>query len=275
VRRYQGGFLNSASWPVAASVYPEKRIAYSFKADSSGSFTKAGLAAGNGNDRVTGLCEDLPVNTKLWLTYYHEPNDDIRGGSLTVTQYRDAYDQFRDAIDAATLASGVEVFLTPIFMAYRVADTPNYFSDSWVPPVGVADLLGWDAYGNPGSFTTPVTGQGYGSSYPNVTTRFRDMLAATERNGFAAHWGIFELNSPGRDWDTTPTGESKRAQWLVDATEHLLNPPMTGHVPPEIFLYWEAPSGVNWNQAFGRVGGNPRTCSNAIAPYITGTPVGG
>ena len=144
-----------------------------------------------------------------------------------------------------------------------------------MPPPGVADLLTFDIYGNPGSFTTPVTGQGYGTSYPNITTRFRDMFAAIERNGFAAHWGILELNTPARDWDTDPIGEAKRRDWMVAAIEHCLNPPMTGHIPPEILLPWEAPSGVNWRQDFGRVGGNPRTVANAIAPYIVGTPVGG
>lgn len=274
VRRYNSGYIGT-SFPITTAVAPEKRVAYSFKADASGSFTKSGLAAGNGNSRLTGWCNSIPANWQVDLTYYHEPNDNIRDGSLTIANFRDAYEEFRTAIDAATLNTGVVVKLTPIFMAYRVADTPAYFSDTWVPPLGVADRLGWDIYGNPGHFTTQKSGPGYGTTYPDVRTRFRDMFAATERNGFAAHWGIYELNTPGRDWDTAPVGEAQRRKWLVDATELCLNPPMTGSVPPETLLYWEAPSGVNWNQAFGRVGGNPLTCANAIAPYILATPVGG
>lgn len=274
VRRYNSAFIGT-SFPITTAVAPEKRVSYSFKADGSGSFTKAGLAAGNGNDRLTGWCESIPANWTVWLTYYHEPNDDFRNGSLTIANFRDAYEQFRTAIDAATLQSGVRVFLASCFMSYRVAETPAYFSDTWVPPLGVADLMTFDIYGNPGHYTTQKTGPGYGTTYPAVATRFRDTFAAVERNGFAAHWGVLEMNTPGRDWDTTPKGESQRAKWLVEATELCLHPPMAGSVPPEIFLYWEAPSGVNWDQSFGRVGGNPRTCADAIAPYILGTPVGG
>jgi hypothetical protein len=282
VRRYSGARwnLNNGVFPFTTSTAPEKRISYSTKADSSGTYSKSGIAAGNGNSMLRDWLESIPAGWAVWLTYYHEPNDDFRDGSLSVTHFRDAHEQFRTTIDSAALQTGVTVKLTPNFMAYNVHDTPTFFSDSWVPPVGVADLLTFDLYGNPGEFTSQTTantygaptGAAYGTTYPLVANRMADTFAAIERNGFADHWGLLEFNTPARDWDTT---ESNRAQWFTDALAHIMAPPMTGAVPPEIVLLWEAPSGVNWDQRFGRVSGNALTCANIWKPYMTSTPVGG
>ena len=156
------------------------------------------------------------------------------------------------------------------------------------------DILTWDVYGNPGFNTKnsgsnkyggPATGNQYNSTYPLPSERFADFFAITDRCGFADSWGILEINSPLRNWDTTEAG---RALWTQDAIDLLLNPPMTGSVAPKIVLPWEAPSGANWNQAYGynthpekggtRVAFNPASGSpmwGVWAPYITGTPVGG
>lgn len=306
VRRYSGAAynLNNGVFQFTTAVAPEKRISYSVKPNASGPYTYAGLASGAGNSMLTDWCESIPAGP--WyvpLTYMHEVNDNIRNNDLTTAQYRNTYEQFRTAIDNATLQPGVQVKLASNFMAYKVAvqgsgpDADDcFFHDQWVPPPDVADLMTFDLYGNPGHFTTQVTGDEYGTSFPVVKTRFRDTFAAIERNGFAEHWGILELNTPPRDYDgpvnpaydpngvkqkrykggLTATGhnathtEVERAKWLVDATEHCLHPPMAGSVPPEILLYWEHPEGVNWNQKFydDRVW-------NALKPYIVGTPVGG
>jgi hypothetical protein len=307
VRRYNSSFLSSGTFNITTAVAPEKRVAYSFKANSSGSYTKAGLAAGNGNDRLTSWCESIPPNTTVYLTYYHEVNDDIREGGITVAQYRDAYEQFRIAIDAATLQSGVTVKLASNFMAYRVADTPNYFSDSWVPPLGVADLMTFDLYLNPGHFTTTLLtpncsfaeGGEYGTSFPNTVTRWRDTLEAIVRNGFKDAYGVLEYNTPPRDWDgpanpdyacgtnkrlryqggrsvsghnSTHT-EVERAAALVAGVEYLLSQPtILGQQLslPDVFLFWEHPEGTNWNQKFYH-----NNVWNALKPYIINTPVGG
>lgn len=302
VRRYNSGYLTSGTFSITESVAPEKRVCYSVKADGSGSYTKAGLAAGNGNARLTSWCESIPAGWDVVFVYYHEPNDDIREGTLTVSQYRNAYTQFRAAIDAATLQPGVRVRLASNFMAYRVADTPNYFDDSWVPPE--ADLMTFDLYGNPGHFTTKLltpncssaTGAEYGASLPNVETRFRDTLEAIVRNGFKDAWGILEHNTPPRDWDgpTNPDyacgsdkrrryqggrsvsghdathTEVERAGWLVDCVDYCQSgPTILGQTlgAPSVWLFWEHPEGVNWNQKFFH-----DNVWNALAPYVEGSP---
>lgn len=308
VRRYNGGYLTSGTFNITTSVAPEKRVCYSVKADGSGSFTVAGLAAGNGNARLKSWCESIPANWHVIFVYYHEVNDDIREGRITAQQYKDAYAQFRTAIDSAVLQPGVKVQLACNFMAFRVADTPTYFDDSWVPPTTVCDLMTFDVYGNPGHFTTSTSispncsfapGPEYTATFPVVATRFRDALEAIVRNGYKDKWGILEHNTPPRDWDgpanpdyvcgtdkrlryqggRTATGhnttgtEVERAQWLVDSVEYCLSGPTILSQtlgPPSVWLFWEHPEGVNWNQRFYH-----DNVWNALKPYIVNTPVGG
>jgi hypothetical protein len=305
VRRYNSSFLDSASFPITTAIAPEKRVSYSVKVNNSGPYTMSGLGSGAGNSMLTDWCEDIPPNWTVYLTFYHEPNDDIRAGNFTATQFRNVYSQFRTAIDNATLQSGVTVELVSNFMAYRVADTPTYFDDSWVPPE--ADIMTFDLYYNPGHFTTQVlapncsfsSGAEYGASFPSHTTRWRDTFEAIVRNGYKDRWGVLEFNGPPRDWDgpanpdyVCGTDKRKRYQGGRTASGHntsgteveraaalkggvdlcLSQPTVLGQkmAKPEIFLFWEHPAGVNWNQKFYH-----DNVWNALKPYIVGTPVGG
>jgi len=261
VRRYTGAML-PATFNVSLAQAPEKRLSYSFKFEGSGDFTPAGLAAGSGNARIKSWVESIPEGWTVYLTYMHEVNDDIREGRITSAQFTGAYDQFYPVIKSASLKPGVTVKLAANFMSYMMTD-PAYFSDSWVPGHNSMDLLTFDIYGNPGHFTTQVTGPALGTSYPNPQTRAADMFAVIDRLGWGEHWGILEYNTPKRDWDTD---EQARTDWLVQMTEMFLARP----AKPEICLIWEAPSGVNWNQAF--VTQKP---VDALRTYIVGTPVGG
>jgi hypothetical protein len=305
VRRYNGGFLSSGSFDITTAIAPEKRVSYSVKVNGSGPYTMSGLGAGAGNSMLTDWCEDIPPNWTVYLTFYHEPNDDIRDGNFTASQFRNVYSQFRTAIDNASLQPGVRVELVSNFMAYKVADTPAFFDDSWVPPE--ADIMTFDLYLNPGSFTTQVlapncpqaVGAEYGSGFPNTMTRFRDTLEAIVRNGYKDRYGFLEYNGPPRDWDgpanpgyVCGTDKRKRYQGGRTAAGHdathteveraaalkagidlvLSQPVILGQkmAKPEIFLIWEHPEGVNWNQKFYH-----DNVWNALKPYIINTPVGG
>jgi len=135
------------------------------------------------------------------------------------------------------------------------------------------DLMTWDVYGNPGQQTSSTgsniygtaTGNGLGTTYPLPAARFQDVFDIINRTGWAQHWGILEVNAPDRDWDFN---ESARARWLTDTYNYLLSRPYK----PELVLLWEAPSGANWDQRFGRQSGSPTACVNALAPFIRSSP---
>lgn len=265
VRRYYKGPL-PAQFEQTTAIAPEKRLSISFK--PGGVFDAAAMASGAFNDMLRRWLESIPAGWTVYLSYLHEVNDDIKKGRLTGAQFVNAYKQFMPVIQDAALRTGVVVKLCANFMAYQLtATTTATWSDAWVPPPGAMDLCTFDIYGNPGVNTQQVTGPGYGTDYPDPAIRAASMFGVLRRTGWLQHWGILELNTPARDWDTN---ESQRAAWLKAMTDHLLGQP----TPPEILLFWEAPSGINWDQSFGRVSGNPLTCANAVAPYLYSVPDG-
>jgi hypothetical protein len=299
-RVYNDSFL-PATFDVTLAQAPEKRVSYSFK-NAGAPFGFDGLASGNGNARLRSWCLSIPAGWTVYLTYYHEVNDNINAGQLTGAQYTAAYGQFMGVIknlrDNNLLNAGVTLRLCPNYMSYQLG-APNsaHWKDSWIPTQDQCDLVTFDIYGNPGQNTPSGTNK-YGSSvfphtkydsvYPIVEDRFRLMFDILERTGWAQHWGILELNTPPRNWDGplnpdyNPNGpqneqyrgtagktEAGRTQWLIDATEHCLAPPMTNGAPPEILLYWEHPLGANWNQKFFT-----DNTWNAIKTYVTRTPDG-
>lgn len=269
VRRYYPGML-PATFGQTTATCPEKRLSVSFKPDST--FTAASLATGGGNARLLSWLQSIPAGWTVYLTYYHEVNDDIRTGAITAANFKNAYAQFMPVISGASLAANVTVRLCANFMAYNLNDTTGtYWSDSWIPAHGDMNLLTFDIYGNPGQQTSSTgsntygkaTGASYGSTYPLPSARFQSMFDILDRTGWATTWGILEINSPARSWDTS---ETARARWLVDSFELCLARPTR----PELVLLWEAPSGVNWDQSFGR-NGNVSAGVEALRPYIEGS----
>jgi hypothetical protein len=291
VRQYSSGFIPSSSFQFTLAQCPERRVSYSFKF-SGAPYDHQGLANGSGNARLRDWLRDIPNGWTVYLTYYHEPNDNFRDWygwngvgnrpGLPYTTYKQAHTQFYSVIKAerpALTARGVTVRLTANFMAYNVervgspTGANTFWSDEWVPDHDSMDLLTWDTYGNPGEFTSssgsnryggPATGIAYGTTYALPEARFQPMFDITKRLGWERKWGLLEMNTPPRDWDGplnpdyNPNAPEKndwyrgraggqelgRAQWLDDV------PPMVGATPPEIFLFWEHPNGVNWNQTF-------------------------
>lgn len=274
VRRYYGDVL-PATFEQTTAICPERRLSISFK--DGGGFTAAQIAAGGFNARFKQWLESIPAGWTVYVTYYHESNDDIinfltnrnpNKPKLDPAHFVGAYAQLYPVIQEATLRAGVVVKLCANFMAFQMtATTSTTWNDAWVPPPGTMDLCTIDLYGNPGQNTSQVTGPGYGTSYPDPVVRSAAMFAMLKRTGWEQHWGILEVNAPARDWDGD---ESARAAWHVA----ILNYWLGRTYPPEICLLWEAPSGVNWDQSYGRVSGDPLTVANAVKPYITSVPDG-
>lgn len=227
VRRYGGSqFLTSGTFGFTTAVCPERGLVFSVKANDSGAYTVAGLAAGNGNSRLKDWLESIPsvpAGQKPWKVrfgFWHEMNSGS-GPEVNPTQFLNIYEQFRTAFDSAVLQPGVDAQLCVNFMAYKIGDgSTTGFDDSWVPDPSVCHQLTWDTYLNPGNFTNEriidaATGQQmvpncsaangveYCSSFPDTATRHREWMLATIRNGYGAdgRWSIWELNGPPRDWD--------------------------------------------------------------------------
>jgi hypothetical protein len=284
VRIYNGSRM-PAQFNLSVNVAQEKRASYSFKAGGD----SAGLASGKYNATMKSWLESIPPNWTIFWTYHHEVNSSS-GLEVPAIEYLATYHQMRVVLQSASLADGVQVFITCNFMGFQLGS----FQRSWIPPREDCDILSWDLYGNPGVNTSPTgsnkyggpaTGSGYDTTYPLISQRLAPMFQITDDAGYADSWGLLEVNSPLRNWDATEAG---RVAWTKEYITTCLKPPMTGSVPPKVMLLWEAPSGANWNQAYGynthaakggtRVAYSPASGSPmwaVWAPYITGTPVGG
>jgi hypothetical protein len=252
IRIYQPNTL-SANFGVTTATAVEKRACTSYKAG--GGFSSTQLSNGTATATMRAYLEDIPAGWTVWWVYHHEPNSS-GGMEVNPTEFVNTYRQMMIAKGQANLAAGTTVYITCNFMAYQVG-TSNW-SNSWIPPRGThCDILTWDIYGNPGVNTSasgsnkyggPATGSAFGTTYPLVDQRCAPMFQATEDTGYADSWGVLEVNTPLRNWDSNEAG---RTLWFQDIINLFMNPPMPGAVPPKICLLWEAPSGVNWNQAFG------------------------
>lgn len=268
VRKYNSGRM-PASFDQTTAACPEKRVCYSFKEGGD----LPGLAAGNYNATMTSYLNSIPAGWTVFWVFHHEPNTGT-AMEIDATQYVQVYHQMRLCLNAASLASGTHVYITSNFQHI----TGMTWSDTWVPAKADMDILTWDLYGNPGYNTStsgsnqyggPATGKLYGTTYPDVATRLSSMFTITDRVGMASSWGILEFNTPSRDWDTSENG---KALWHQDYINTCMNPPMTGNNPPKIMLAWEAIDGVQFDQSYGKVSGNPLTVANVIKPYMVASP---
>lgn len=267
VRRYYSGAL-PAQFEQTTAVCPEKLLSISFKPGDG--FSAADIASGAFNTRFRQWLESIPAGWRVWVTYWHEVNDDINAGNITGAQFTGAYAQLYPVLQEAQLQPGVTVRLCANFMAFQITLNPNSatWQDSWVPPPGTMDLLTIDLYGNPGQNTRQITGPAYGTSYPDPATRSAIIDDLIRRTGWSQHWGILEVNAPGRDWDAD---ESDRIAWHHGILAHWQQSQAT---PPEIVLLWENPiaSFAKWDQSYGRVPGDPSIMGDELTQYIASTP---
>ena len=211
-----------------------KRAQISFKVPP------ARLAAGDYDAKIIAWLTSIPAGWTVWLTFWHEPGDELRAGRFTAAEYRAAWRRLSDLVRRQARLPDVDVYLAPVFGAYQV-DTAGW-ADSWVPAPTEVDLLCWDMYGN------PTGGPGLSSPYPNVQETVDKCLYVTERLGFT-QWGVSEFNAPRRVWDAS---ESARVRWLEEFRAYCWSPsrgvaPQLGS--PLLFLLWEG-EGTNWDQTF-------------------------
>jgi len=89
----------------------------------------------------------IPANVpEAWICYFHEPEDNIKTGPLTPTQYRNTYQNMHNA--RVNHANGNKVRLVKIFMRYQQVIVPTPQTD-WHNLHGgqmFVDALGMDCY---------------------------------------------------------------------------------------------------------------------------------
>ncbi|MEJ7707307.1 MAG: hypothetical protein WKF82_08540 [Nocardioidaceae bacterium] len=235
-RVFYAGMLPNRWNPSKEGASPQRECQVSFKADP------AAVAAGHYDREIVAWLNTIPSGWRVYLTYWHEPNDELREGRFTAGTYRAAWSRLSHlAHQRARLKRHVVLRLVPVFMAYNIGN-PRYWSDAWVPRPTEVAFLSWDIYGNPSG------GGGLSGPYSSAHKRINPCLRVTQRLGFE-RWGVSEFNTPTRTWDRD---ESARREWLNDFRKYALSQDRSvgRHLgAPRTMMLWEG-RGVNWNQTF-------------------------
>jgi hypothetical protein len=172
-------------------------IVVSFKAHP------AEILSGKDDALLSNWFRTAPTDREIWWSYWHEPEDDIAGGSFTAQQYRDAYRHIAALADAA---KNPRLHNTVILMCWTLNPASGRTFSDYFPGKDVVDTLGWDCYSVPSSYTP------YAKPYDMYNR------AITMSRNLGLDFGIAETGSllAGADPDGT-----KRAAWLGSVGHYL------------------------------------------------------
>jgi hypothetical protein len=148
---------------------------------------------------VTAFLKTRPAGQVVYVSYHHEPEDDVENGSLALADYRAAWAAYGPAIRAAGCIP------TLILMDWTLNPSSNRNWRSYYV-VGAVDCIAWDSY-NPGRKQKPP---GYTDYAAKIIPPIKAVSAET-----GLPWGLGEYGSPIIGIDTD------RVAW-VRATRQVL-----------------------------------------------------
>ena len=182
--------LPSPTWaddPTLAALGSGTAVVYSFRGDP------AAAAAGQFDAAVSALLASRPPGVKVWMAFYHEPEDQVANGVFTAEQFRAA-----TAHLAPVIRSGGAI-PTSILQEYtlQTASGRNW-RDFFSPSI---DLLAWDAYNVEAKRGTPT--------YKPAEQFVAPVLAVAKEIGKPFAWAEF-----GSPCISTDPSCARRADWL-------------------------------------------------------------
>ncbi|GAA0710939.1 DNRLRE domain-containing protein [Dactylosporangium roseum] len=106
---------------------------------------------GNARDHAAGVHDafmrqwfaSAPRDRDIYWVYYHEPEDNIRGGEFTAAEYRSAWQRLAGL---AAAAGNPRLHATQVLMEWTVNPDSGRNWRDYYPGDGVLDVLAWDVY---------------------------------------------------------------------------------------------------------------------------------
>lgn len=130
VRAFSG---SAAQWP---NWLPKDNNAHiSFK------YSPTEILAGTHDAALVQFFSGLSTTAKIYWTYYHEPEDEIRDGLFTAQQYRDAFDHI---ITVQKTVNKPNLVPTLCLMTYSLTPESGRNWKDYLPTK--VELLAWDGY---------------------------------------------------------------------------------------------------------------------------------
>lgn len=183
-------------------------VVVSFKA------APADILAGKYDATLSDWFRTAPTDRDIWWSYWHEPEDDVKAGSFTAQQWRDAYARIAALANAA---GNPKLHNTVILMCWTLSPASGRNFADFLPGGGVVEALGWDCYAHSSSpYSDPD------DLYAKAYQKTRDL---------GLQFGVAETGAKlGAD---DPTG-AKRAAWLHEVGRWMLDHDAT------FTCYWDA-----------------------------------
>jgi hypothetical protein len=109
----------------------------------------AAVANGDFDGVIGQLAASFPTSSKCWLTYYHEPED-----NMTAAEFVPAFQRFYSVAKAAN--SNISIGPIAMTWQWRVSSTTTSTPDDWWLGDGCCDFLGTDTYWDASRGSTPL-----------------------------------------------------------------------------------------------------------------------
>lgn len=140
--RYFSGEGKAPTWPSWLAGY---QLHYSFK------LAPREVLAGTHDAAIRSFLSAAPAKT-TYLTYWHEPEDDVELGDFTATDYKNAWRRIAGLVKA----SGKNVKMTLCLMEWSLRPESGRNWKNFYPGADVVDVLAWDAYHGKGRAASDI-----------------------------------------------------------------------------------------------------------------------
>lgn len=264
VVRLYGGSNGPGTWSSAKPSYVRtgQPICYSWKWPANVSETTA-------KNDVRAFLDSKPTNSNFaWLCVWHEPDDNIRNGQLTMTQWMNMNVWTREVLDEAPYAGrtgatgdlrfgmittgvpwnkGTQPDATHGWRTYYNRSVSDYGAGLW-------DYMGGDRY-NPG-----WDGNTRYLTMANWMLRKQQMYDEVGKPFVVGEGGTARATTFPSGW-TTLQRDNERAQWVRDLYDTIL---ASGFF--DAFMWWRVPANSNNLNAFSTIMITPTGYNADISP---------
>lgn len=208
VRAYSG---SAAQWPNCLP--SDNNVHISFK------YNPVDILAGTHDSSLTQFFSGLSSSAKIYWTYYHEPEDEIRAGLFTAQQYRDAFDHI---ITLQKRLNKPNLTPTLCLMTYSLTTQSGRNWRDYLPTK--VQLLAWDGY-----YSDEM-----GTDVSKVFTAARNASAQAGLPWAVAETGVNKMKKSGAVNDTIPL--ATRWSLLTALAQDIRNSP----VKPVFVCYFDS-----------------------------------
>lgn len=135
-------FYNDTSSLDIGNGFPGSFCDYGPPVIASFKFSPQSVIAGTHDAKITAWFNSIPVNRRVWWSFYHEPEENIEAGTFTATQYRDAWSHILDLAPVRDTLRGVVILMN--YSNYKTSRKDNIAQ--YITTNSKLHGLFWDSY---------------------------------------------------------------------------------------------------------------------------------